>query len=219
MRRLIIEPHGDDALFSMFDLLKDRKDGRIDHLDIITLASTRSSQGLVDLGYADSAIFVELLHSDFKMRYAQPKLVNSLYKEGRNLTTTFDEMCQMSPHHGMLLKAIKKLDLDKYDEIHTVLGIVHDDHIIVRSILQELVPEKLVMYMDVPYCDTVYGRKMVNSALDTFKLIVEEEIPYDKESYEAEKLSVLRAVYPSEMGFMRFNGDSINMKTRRLRKI
>lgn len=210
MKVLIIEPHGDDAVLSAFDICKSYIKGGISKLDIVTLASTRSSQGLVDKGYASSSKFYEIPHSVFQERPTKPIEVNRLYKIGENIDDYFSNLCLdlYKSQYDKIDSVVRSLKDYNYDVVVTVVGVSHVDHILTRlSVMNHFDKSRLILVSDVPYSSKVYGKKLLDSALNNLGLNIDSMV-YGKKM-EEDKISCFTEVYPTERMMLRWDKDNI----------
>lgn len=208
MNVLIIEPHGDDALFSMFDICKLYKSGRISKLDILTLAG-RGSYDFVSAGYASESRFLDLEDIDFKDRPTKHTEVNRLFKNNIDLESHFSGLILERYENQMidLTEALKVINFDTYDYVVTVAGVAHVNHILARiAACNNVDRSKLILCSDVPYSHKVYGRKLLNSAIGQgYKL----KYGSNGKNFINEKIECLKKYYPSETLFLRWDKDNI----------
>lgn len=213
MKILIVEPHGDDALFSMFDICKLYKSGIIDQLDIVTV-SGRSSESFKNGGYASSSVYLNLKDIEFKDRPTKHTVVNKLFKEGVNLDSYFNELIMQSNNEDFnnLMNELKVINFDDYDYVVTNVGVAHLNHIITRLVLLNLVDcNKLILSNDIPYSCKVYGKKLLDSTvsnLNRLSLLMESS-GCSNDNFINEKIRCLKDYYPTETLFLRWDRDNL----------
>jgi hypothetical protein len=208
-RVLVLEPHGDDALLSMFEVCKGYEKGLIVDLDIVTMSGRSSEEFATDGGYGTSAIYNDIPDGDFKNRPTKHTVVNRLVKDGVNVDSHFMEIARREPTYMNVLNCVRIIDFHSYDFVVLPVGVLHLDHMMLRDVVVELCSirnypmDRVILCADVPYVMRAYGKKLLDSALLNFSS--REVVGLPDGSFGREKVKCLKAYYPTEVGFLVFD--------------
>lgn len=221
---LIIEPHADDALFSLYSIMQKLSDKSIDVLTCCTHPPTdgRSSAKLVEyipqiskvttLSYTEDKFLWSTkpyTHYDINRLAKNPEI--DTYKYTVNALVHNKTMS-----YSQGLSDMTKLIQDylssnqKYSVIYIPIGIVHPYHILVTNAVLNLsnkLESDLIFYAERPYSCKKYVQRIISDFVshhlpeDYSKL----ELTYDGKSKE----QVINKVYPGELN--NFHWDLANL--------
>jgi hypothetical protein len=208
-RVLVLEPHGDDALLSMFEVCKGYERGLIEDMGIVTMSGRSSEDFATDGGYATSGMYHDIPDGDFANRPTKHTVVNKLHREGVDIDRHFMEIARKEPTYMQVLNAVRAIDFCSYDYVVLPVGVLHLDHMVLRDVVLELARirnypmDRIILAADVPYVMRVYGKKLLDSALASIGN--KTQVTSLDGSFGREKVKCLKDYYPTEVGFLVFD--------------
>lgn len=217
MNTLIIEPHGDDALFSCFDILDKAPESSI---SIFTLSDHRSSEGLKK--YFKSVGYATYVGID-NVYYPNGKVVlktHQVHRDYVNGVPIFDnyrkflysDEFEYSKYVKIAEDQIKDIVKDilfknKYDLVITNLGLSHPFHIATSKAVTEVSDIPVLYMVDKPYISNRYNKELYENFLKTHTDMLEINPGYYNVVGNDKIEKILRDVYPTEVKLLRFSSD------------
>lgn len=217
MKILILEPHGDDALLSCFDLLKTDNE-----IHLLTF-SERGSEGMVDkfesVTHHEFMNFPNIWYKDGKpilkthdvhRRYLNKEPISSQYDD--QLHEIYKDNDEWITDKCMIQKAINRyIESGTYDIVVCPAGVTHPYHVLIREAwctLNYHIPT--LFYADKYYIQNRYSKEMYEDLKKQYGCDTEVNPGYVRlETENKELVDLLYEIYPSEGKLMRFYSDII----------
>lgn len=200
---LVLEPHPDDLLFSCHFFLKSLSEDFNLRLHFVTIESRnrRDGDAYINhnfrgriLSYCESSHPTEFYDSKFVVKNKREKNYNDI------LSRKYNE--EYSILREDIFSKLVSLNPRSYDLIISPLGISHQTHMLLRETIMQLVSyDKLLFYRDQPYTNKQFGRIQLEELVSKFNLNLLTKIELD-DNLIAEKRSMLKQYFPSELGLM-----------------
>lgn len=196
MKLLVFEPHGDDALISLFGVLSDPAN----EIHLVTMAESRSSESLIEFFPNIYKVeYCELDQIPWENRLTTPLLVRQWVKEGLN---SYREQLALHLDNKTFQTLVEYYREDvcsrvteEFDFILAPVGVIHPDHVLVNYAIGISVPDKkIIYYLDGYYSGFEYGKQIADDF--AIRCNVANEFA-TSEDYER-KLKIFKSAYPTE---------------------